>query len=290
MKHMVKKNLIIAAAVFAMITASVSSVFAATQAPSNPTVRPVPGSAGSAVTSSGQSSGDTNVSGGTGSYKAKQNGNSDNGDGENSNGEGNTDGNSEGNGTGVTRAVPTPVQANPAATMNVVAEKERTDDVSNKKYVSRGAFAIWIILAMLINALFSFWVGNRFYKMSKKDTHITSEIRALRRDIDEKFVGSVGGFSEQETDITNSNEDYSYDEGGITQRPAVKRTAEEDEEFKKWESRLNQRPSDAARRKKYQPERKEEFEDEEEEKQEKGSAVKNKAKELLGDIFPFNED
>lgn len=287
MKHSIKKNLVIAAAVFTVIITSVSSVFAATAAP---TVRPVPGSSGS-VTSSGSSSNDTSVSG-AGSYKAtKQNGSSSDTDSDTDT-DGSSGGSSDGSSTGVTRTVPTPVQANPAATMSVVAEKDRTENVSNKKYVSRGAFAIWIILAMLINALFSFWVGNRFYKMSKKDTHITSEIRALRRDIDEKFVGSVGGFSEQETDIANSNEDYSYDEGGITQRPVSKRTAEDDEEFKKWESRLNQRPSDAARRKKYQPDRAMEYDDNEEETEDKSgiSSVKSKAKEFLGDIFPFNED
>lgn len=289
MKHIVKKNLVIAAAVFTMIITSVSSVFAATAAPAAPTVRPVPGSG--AVTSSGSSSSDTSVSG-TGSYKATKQDSSDS----DTDTDDNSEGTSQGNGTGVTRTVPTPVQANPAATMSVVAEKDRTENISNKKYVTRGAFAVWILLSMLINALFSFWVGNRFYKMSKKDTHIASEIRALRRDIDEKFVGSVGGFTEQETDIANSNEDYSYDEGGITQRPMSKRTAEDDEEFKKWESRLNQRQtsahSDAMRRKKYQPDRELEYDDDEDETADKSgiSSVKSKAKEFLGDIFPFNED
>ena len=79
--------------------------------------------------------------------------------------------------------------------------------VSNKKYTTRGGAFGWFLLSVIVNAALSFAIGNRFYKMSKKDTRIVSEIRALRRDVEEKFEASVGNIAEQDIDITNSNPD-----------------------------------------------------------------------------------
>ena len=47
----------------------------------------------------------------------------------------------------------------------------------------------WFIFTIIINAIISFWIGNRFYKLSKKDNHLSFEIRALRKDI-EDFLGT----------------------------------------------------------------------------------------------------
>ena len=70
--------------------------------------------------------------------------------------------------------------------------------------MSKGWAVFWFIFTIIINAIISFWIGNRFYKLSKKDNHLSFEIRALRKDIEEKFVNNVGGFSEQEVDIKNT--------------------------------------------------------------------------------------
>ena len=216
----------------------------------------------------------------------------------------------------MSRPVPTALQTAPEATMNVVSSTEKTS-VDNKKYVSKGGMIGWFFLTILVNAIISFWIGNRFYRLSKKDSHVTTEIRALRRDVEEKFLGSVGGFAEQEMDVSNSNDDYSMNDDGIVmpQRQASQHSSDNDDVFKKWESQMNTRTSSSARnsrqsrtegfdeferparRKKYQPTREEIEEEadteiyEEDENSKSGfNSVKNKAKEFLGDIFPFKED
>ncbi len=212
--------------------------------------------------------------------------------------------------------------------------------LTNDKYLTKGGAAFWFIFTIVLNGALSFWIGNRFYRLSKKDNHISSEIRALKRDIDDKFVKSVGGFAEQEVDINNLNESLAMDDDGIrmSDRPAMpvkEISPEEEERFRKWEEAqsktrsaktrqkdsyeesfdddfesikksrrtvkedFNEELDDVRkiRRKNYQPKRGEadEFDDdgdmgETKEIKLKGDGVKSKAKEILGDIFPFNED
>lgn len=212
---------------------------------------------------------------------------------------------------------------------NVQTQTETTTQVSNKKYLSKGWAVFWFIFTIIINAILSFWIGNRFYKLSKKDNYLSFEIRALRKDIEEKFANSVGGFAEQEVDIKNLNENLSIDIEGL--KPAVKQpvlneiSAEDEERFRRWEEAQSKQKSERVRpkstlkeefdeelddvkkinRKNYQPKRNpnEDFEEEAEndrtakidmdatrEIKLKGEGVKNKAKEILGDIFPFKED
>ena len=98
---------------------------------------------------------------------------------------------------------------------NVQTQTDTSTQVSNKKYLSKGWAVFWFIFTIIINAIISFWIGNRFYKLSKKDNHLSFEIRALRKDIEEKFVNNVGGFSEQEVDIKNLNESLALDDEGL---------------------------------------------------------------------------
>lgn len=124
-----------------------------------------------------------------------------------------------------------------------------------KKYASKGSLAVWIILTMLINAIVSFLIANRFYKMAKKDTHVTSEIRALRKDIEEKMVEHVGGFSEMQTDVKNTNESYAANNGGIKRsRTTVTdiSSAEAEDIFRRWESQLTSSQSQQRQRTRYQ--------------------------------------
>lgn len=198
--------------------------------------------------------------------------------------------------------------------------------VSNKKYTTRGGAFGWFLLSVIVNAALSFAIGNRFYKMSKKDTRIVSEIRALRRDVEEKFEASVGNIAEQDIDITNPNPDYSSDADGIkthTQTPEESETAEEI--FKKWEKQLSAQRAErrAAIRESVKPKSTEEVVNEEDEHQEhdvkaykprrdmsfeeedtedfdegdyedenggKLDSIKSKAKELITDIFPFKDE
>ncbi|MCD8181128.1 MAG: hypothetical protein LUF26_06605 [Firmicutes bacterium] len=195
-------------------------------------------------------------------------------------------------------------------------------EVTSRRYLTKGWAAFWFILTILINGIFSFWIGNRFYRLAKKDNHVSGEIRALRKDVEEKFVMSVGGFAEQEVDINNLNESLASDADGI--KPAGKPSAyrevspEEEERFRKWEEAQSRprtertRPKSTVkeeldedldevkkiRRKNYQPKREantfdeDDGEDLDETKKInlKNDGVKSKAKEFLGDIFPFKED
>ncbi len=196
--------------------------------------------------------------------------------------------------------------------------------LENSKYLTKGSAACWFVVVALVNIALSFWIGNRFYRMSKKDNHMSAEIRALRRDIEDKMVKSIGGFAEQELDIENLNESLAFDEDGIRpadRQPVINDLSEEEEErFRRWEAAQSRQRSEKTaskssvksavreelqedlddikriNRKNYQPKRTqtEEFEDEEDIDATKeiklGGNVKSKAKEFLSDMFPFKED
>ena len=203
----------------------------------------------------------------------------------------------------------------------VSAQALQKEELTNNKYLTKGGAAIWFVLILLTNGAFSFWVGNRFYRLSKKDNHIGAEIRALRRDIDDKFVKSVDGFSEQEIDIENLNEALGIN---IDRKPEPKKSvvkelsAEEEERFRRWEEAQSKPKGDRTRRAK-SPLREEPSEDFDDIKtinkkdykpkredisasdnsddlgetrviKPMGEGVKNKAKEILGDIFPFKDE
>lgn len=225
-------------------------------------------------------------------------------------------------------ATPSPSEtAQPAVTVPPVTNNVQTQTVKmeeNTSHLTKGGAAFWFIFTIVLNTAVSFWIGNRFYRLAKKENHVSGEIRALRKDIEEKFVKSVGGFSETEVDITNLNESLAMNEEGI--KPVEKKpvfrevSAEEEERFRRWEEaqskprseRLKPRSSvkeefdeeledvRKIRRKNYQPKRDRnadafdnEVEDEIEETKAtktKGESVRSKAKEILGDIFPFKED
>lgn len=212
-------------------------------------------------------------------------------------------------------ARPVPTMVSTGQTQQSVVQSTEAQKASEKKYTSKGMSFFLFILTIIINAFVSFAIGNRFYKLAKKDSHVSAEIRALRRDLEEKFVNNVGGFSEMATDVVNTNDNYS--ENGSINMPEGKASdfaAESEDIFKKWESRMAKRPV-----KKAEPVRTETFEEEEagaftrkfqpvrkgqdifaedaeviaEEidlSDSKLQSVKDKAKSLLEDIFPFKED
>lgn len=203
------------------------------------------------------------------------------------------------------------------------AVQTQTTSFENDKYLTKGGAAFWFIFTIVLNGALSFWVGNRFYRMSKKDTHVSAEIRALRKDIDEKFAKNVGGFAEQEIDITNLNESLDMDDEGIKlsdrSTSVTDITPEEAERFRRWEEAQSRPRTERPRvksavkeeleddfdrtrkinRKNYQPKRdnaddfvSDDSEDlgETREVKVRSEGVKTKAKEILSDIFPFKED
>ena len=198
-------------------------------------------------------------------------------------------------------AVPTAVATTQES--NVI-ETGQTQKQMEKKYASKGFVMLWVFLLVIINAVVSFLIANRFYKLSRRENHVASEVRALRRDLEDKFIKSVDGFAEMETDVTNSNENYSAD-GSIEEgAPAASSFSKESEDiFKQWESKMTRRaartvdaptpaledeeiPEEAKRVKKYQPMREKMTAAKEQIQQ---SGIKDKAKEFIGNIFPFKD-
>lgn len=210
-------------------------------------------------------------------------------------------------------AVPTPVAVVQQETG--VVEQAQAQKATDKKYASKGFVILWFFLGVLVNVILSFMIANRFYKMSKRENHIHSEIRALRRDLEEKFVNSVGGFSEMETDVTNTNDNYSA-EGSIdlAEPKQEEYSKESDDVFKQWESKMARRSARSAKptvhqesvadneedameetvrfsTRKYSPTRENLVSDDEEipEEETKVDVIKNKAKGIINNIFPFKD-
>ena len=138
----------------------------------------------------------------------------------------------------------------PAAPVSA-AQTTDTAQLTNKKYLTKGGAAFWFVFTVILNGALSFWIGNRFYRLAKKDNHVSAEIRALRKDVEEKFVKSVGGFAEQEVDINNLNESLAMDDEGI--KPADKQpvlrevSSEEEERFRRWEEAQSKPRSERVR-------------------------------------------
>ena len=210
-------------------------------------------------------------------------------------------------------AVPTPVAVVQQETG--VVEQTQAQKATDKKYSSKGFVILWFFLGVLVNVILSFMIANRFYKMSKRENHIHSEIRALRRDLEEKFVNSVGGFSEMETDVTNTNDNYSADGSIDLAEPKQEEYSKEsDDVFKQWESKMARRSARSAKptapqesaadneedvmeetvrfsTRKYSPTRENLVSDDEEipEEETKADIIKNKAKGIINNIFPFKD-
>lgn len=210
----------------------------------------------------------------------------------------------------------------PADTAQQSQPLQMVTEFTNDKYLTKGGAAIWFILILLANGAFSFWVGNRFYRLSKKDNHVSAEIRALRRDIDDKFVKSVDGFAEQEISVENLNESLGIkiSASEAPKRSAVKELSpEEEERFRRWEESQSKPKTERVRaaRPTLREELEEDFDDvktpgkrdykprreetapasnkadnlgETKVIKPMGEGVKNKAKEILGDIFPFKDE
>lgn len=228
----------------------------------------------------------------------------------------------------------TPVVTQAPAAQTSQAVSQTALELANDKYLTKGGAAIWFILIFAASGAFSFWIGNRFYRLAKKENHVTAEIRALRRDIETKFMKSVDGIAEQEISIENINDIFALTDEGIKtpkKKSSIKELSpEEEERFRQWEEAQSKPKTERARpeRPAAKPTLREELEEELDDvkvakkkdykperemhptrtrapKKEAGTSdsldetrvikpvgegVKNKAKEILGDIFPFNED
>ncbi len=114
-----------------------------------------------------------------------------------------------------------------------------SEQFENKKYLTKFGAFLWFLFTVIVSAVISFAISYRFYMMGKKDNHLAAEIRALKRDIDSKMVGTVGGFSEYDISVTNNNKSYAKPETSIRSAEITSGASEVDSEiYKKWESKL----------------------------------------------------
>ena len=90
--------------------------------------------------------------------------------------------------TAAVTATQAPVTNNVVNTANNVTTSSET---SNKKYQSRLGGFLWFLLSVVVNFILSCWIGNRFYKLARKSNQSSAEIRALRKDIEEKFSSTL---------------------------------------------------------------------------------------------------
>lgn len=133
-------------------------------------------------------------------------------------------------------------------TVNAVTQTSN-ETSSNKKYQTKMGGFLWFLLSVVVNFIISCWVGNKFYKLARKSTQSSTEIRALRRDIEEKFASSIKDISEPATEVINRNESYARTDEGITmpeRKQRIELSDDEREIFRKWDSkRVSSRSSRA---------------------------------------------
>lgn len=129
-------------------------------------------------------------------------------------------------------------KASPVPTIN---NRKNAEQINAKKYLTKaGAFGMFL-LTVLVSAIVSFLISYRFYKMKKTDNYLSSEIRALKRDIDTKMAGLVNSVSQYETKTSNSNPDYSAGDKSL----GIEEQSDSEEEavdmYSKWERQINSR-------------------------------------------------
>lgn len=128
------------------------------------------------------------------------------------------------------------VEATSEPTLSI---ENNTQQFENKKYLTKGGAFLWFLFTVIVSAVISFAISYRFYMMGKRDNHVIAELRALKRDIDKKMVGTVNGFSEFDVSVTNNNRSYARPESSIRSGSATEVEEKSEEIYKKWESQIS---------------------------------------------------
>lgn len=225
--------------------------------------------------------------------------------------------------------------AAPAPAANSAVNNVTTTNTKPQKTASGWSNFWWFLLSVAVNFILSCWIGNRFYRLARKSAQGSAEIRALRKDIEEKFAGTLKDIDEPAAEIVNRNESYARTDDGIELPPRKSRvelSEEEMERIARWDAQRVHEPDDSAEteddyeddmmperkpvRRSYQPTRKSlgiGYSDEDNDEQPDAhddrrreqrrparrsaqrsakapsSTAKNKARDFLSNIFPFDE-
>ena len=180
-----------------------------------------------------------------------------------------------------------------------VTSQAANQAVTAKKYLTKWGGFFWFLLSVIVNFILSCWISNRFYKLAKRNTQGAAEIRALRKDIEEKFASTLTDINEPITEVVNRNENYARTDEGMTM-PDRKSTVEindrEREALNRWDTKRAAQKAAESSDHTYEMRRPMAVEfddaDEEEESSSKRDSVAkagNKAKDFLSNIFPFDE-
>lgn len=186
-----------------------------------------------------------------------------------------------------------------------------TQNVPVKKYLTKWGGFFWFLLSVIVNFILSCWVGNRFYRLARRESQSSAEIRALRKDIEEKFASTIKDIDEPVIDVVNSNESYARSDEGMEmpeRTSSVEINDEEREILGRWDMKreADKEATAEARndsRRTYAPTRAmsgiQFEEDENEPVEEKNPSIRSKvdtiakagskAKDFLSNIFPFDE-
>ncbi len=117
--------------------------------------------------------------------------------------------------------------------------ENNAQQLENKKYLTKGGAFLWFLFTVIVSAIISFAISYRFYMMGKRDNHVIAELRALKRDIDKKMVGTVNGFSEFDVSVTNNNKSYARPNSPIASGNAAEVEEKSEEIYKKWENQIS---------------------------------------------------
>lgn len=178
-----------------------------------------------------------------------------------------------------------------------VTSQVTSQSVPAKKYLTKWGGFFWFLLSVVVNFILSCWISNRFYRLAKRNTQGSAEIRALRKDIEEKFASTLVDINEPIIEVENTNENYARNEEGIEmpeRKPSVEIDEEEREILGKWDMK-RAAAKEAREDDSYEMRRPMagiRFEDEEAEGADEPSKIEkasNRAKDFLGNIFPFDE-
>ncbi|MEE1351119.1 MAG: hypothetical protein UHM23_03575 [Clostridia bacterium] len=197
-----------------------------------------------------------------------------------------------------------------------VTTQANTQNAPAKKYLTKWGGFFWFLLSVIVNFILSCWVGNRFYQLSRRNSQSSAEIRALRKDIEERFASTLTDIDEPITEVINRNESYARTDEGMEmpeRRKSVEINEEEREILGRWDTKRSasrdfEGASESVDARSYSPTRAMsgiEFEDDEAEDDavdmpKRGSAhlketmetvakAGSKAKDFLSNIFPFED-
>lgn len=197
-----------------------------------------------------------------------------------------------------TSAAKSSSQTTQSVTTDNVTAQASAQSVPAKKYLTKWGGFFWFLLSVIVNFILSCWISNRFYKLAKRNTQGSAEIRALRKDIEEKFATTLTDINEPITEIINRNENYARNDEGMEMpehRQAVEIKEDEREILGRWDMKRTASKSEPKDEddtfEMRRPMAGIKFEDDEQHgsKLESISKAGNKAKDFLSNIFPFEE-